>query len=42
MLQAFVLVMGVDSDARSQVATKVLKAEQLIVRSMVEEGGANT
>lgn len=42
MLQAFVLVMGADSDARSRVATKVLRAEQPIVRSMVEEGGANT
>lgn len=42
MLRGFVLDMVVDRDVRNLDATKVLRAELLIVRPMVEGRGANT
>lgn len=42
MLRGFVLDMVVDRDVRNLDATKVLRAELLIARPMVEGRGANT
>lgn len=42
VLLDFALDMVVDRDVRNQDATKVLRAELLIVRPMVEGRGANT
>lgn len=42
MLRGFVSGMVVDRDVRNLDATKVLRAELLIVRPMVEGRGANT
>lgn len=42
MQQVFVLGMGADRDAKSQVATRVQRAEQPTARLMAVEGGAST
>lgn len=36
------MVMGADKDVKSQVVTRVLRAELHIARPMVEDGGVNT